>query len=167
MNHVTVSDVGRRYGVPPRVISDLFYARKLDDRRCPIVGGRRLIPEDYLPEIESTCEPPAICTTKRGCSVSANQSLGVHETAWNQEPAAGLTVRDVARRLRVGEDKVRTWIRNGEIRAINTARSLCARPRWVVPREALERFEQRRAGVPPPTPPRRRRRPATTDYYPD
>ncbi len=53
MNHVTVSDVGRRYGVPPRVISDLFYARKLDDRRCPIVGGRRLIPEDYLPEIES------------------------------------------------------------------------------------------------------------------
>ena len=53
MNHVTVSDLGRRYRVPPRVISDLFYARKLDDRRCPIVGGRRLIPVDYLPEVES------------------------------------------------------------------------------------------------------------------
>jgi hypothetical protein len=35
------------------VISDLFYARKLDDRRCPIVGGRRLIPEDYLPSVEA------------------------------------------------------------------------------------------------------------------
>jgi hypothetical protein len=35
------------------VISDLFYARRLDDRRCPIVGGRRLIPDDYLPEVES------------------------------------------------------------------------------------------------------------------
>jgi hypothetical protein len=46
-----VSEVARRYSVPPRVISDLFYSRRLDDRRCPIVGGRRLIPEDYLPEV--------------------------------------------------------------------------------------------------------------------
>jgi hypothetical protein len=35
------------------VISDLFYARRLDDARCPIVGGRRLIPQDYLPEVEN------------------------------------------------------------------------------------------------------------------
>ena len=53
VTHVTVSDVGRRYGVPPRVISDLFYGRKLDDQRCPIIGGRRLIPIDYLPEVEA------------------------------------------------------------------------------------------------------------------
>jgi hypothetical protein len=53
VNHITVSDAGRRYGVPPRVISDLFYARKLDDSRCPIIGGRRLIPASYLPEVES------------------------------------------------------------------------------------------------------------------
>ena len=52
MNHFTVSDAGRRFGVPPRDISDLFYARKLDDRRCPIIGGRRLIPADYLPAVE-------------------------------------------------------------------------------------------------------------------
>jgi hypothetical protein len=48
---ILVSDVARRFNVPPRMISDLFYARKLDDQRCPIVGGRRLIPEDYLPAI--------------------------------------------------------------------------------------------------------------------
>ena len=37
--------------LPPRAISDLFYLRVLDDRRCPIVGGRRLIPRTYLPTI--------------------------------------------------------------------------------------------------------------------
>jgi hypothetical protein len=53
-DHVTVSEAARRWtGVPPRAISDLFYARRLDDRRCPIVGGRRLIPVDYLPEVEA------------------------------------------------------------------------------------------------------------------
>jgi hypothetical protein len=48
----TVSEVARRWGIAPRHISDLFYSRRLDDARCPIIGGRRLIPEDYLPEIE-------------------------------------------------------------------------------------------------------------------
>ena len=50
----TVSDlVGEaqaRHGleVTPRLFSDLFYQRKLDARRCPIVGGRRLIPREYV-----------------------------------------------------------------------------------------------------------------------
>lgn len=48
-----VSEIARRFNVPPRAISDLFYARRLDDRRCPIIGGRRLIPTDYLPEVEA------------------------------------------------------------------------------------------------------------------
>lgn len=47
----TVSDVARRLGVNPRLISDLLYQRKLDESRCSVVGGRRLIPEDYVPEI--------------------------------------------------------------------------------------------------------------------
>jgi len=46
-----VSDVARRLGVPPRVISDLFYQRALDDGVCPVVCGRRVIPEAYVPEI--------------------------------------------------------------------------------------------------------------------
>jgi hypothetical protein len=37
--------------IPPRAISDLFYKRQLRDALCPIVGGRRLIPGDYLPSI--------------------------------------------------------------------------------------------------------------------
>jgi hypothetical protein len=52
--HLTVSDIARRLNVPPRAISDLFYARRLDDRRCPIIGGRRVIPAHYLSELEAT-----------------------------------------------------------------------------------------------------------------
>jgi transposase len=80
---------------------------------------------------------------------------------------SGLTVRDLARRYRVGEDKVRSWIRRGELAAVNTATVLCGRPRWVVSPEALAAFEQRRAGGPPPKPQRRRRHRAAVDYYPD
>src|SRR4051812_19078684 len=51
--YLTVTDVvneaNRRFGAGavPRSVSDWFYARKLDIGRCPIVGGRRLIPRDY------------------------------------------------------------------------------------------------------------------------
>lgn len=80
--------------------------------------------------------------------------------------ARGLTVRDVARRYRVGEDKVRIWIGRGELKAINTAAVLCGRPRWVILAEALADFEKARLGGPPPKPQRRRRAPAVKDYYP-
>jgi hypothetical protein len=54
-SYLTVSDVARRVRARrPKDISDLFYQRKLDDSRCPIVGGRRLIPENYVPTIEAT-----------------------------------------------------------------------------------------------------------------
>jgi hypothetical protein len=51
MSYLTVSDVARRLSVRPRDVSDLFYQRALDDGRCPVVGGRRLIPADYLADI--------------------------------------------------------------------------------------------------------------------
>jgi hypothetical protein len=44
--------VARRIGARPKDISDLFYLRKLSDEQCPIVGGRRMIPEAYIPTIE-------------------------------------------------------------------------------------------------------------------
>jgi hypothetical protein len=47
-------EVGLRLGVsvPPRVISDALYQRRLDRARCPIVGKQHVIPEDYMPEVE-------------------------------------------------------------------------------------------------------------------
>jgi hypothetical protein len=68
----------------------------------------------------------------------------------------------------VGEDKVRAWIRSGELVAINTATSLCGKPRFVITPEALERFERGRQVVARPKPTtRRRRQTGQVDYYPD
>lgn len=84
-----------------------------------------------------------------------------------QSAPAGLTVADVARRYRVGEDKVLAWIKRGELTAINTASALCVRPRWVIPAEALVAFERRRTGGPTPKPTPRRRPSGIVDFYPD
>jgi hypothetical protein len=82
-------------------------------------------------------------------------------------PVAGLTVREVARRCRVGTDKVRAWIAKAELAAVNTATVLCCRPRWVILPDTLAVFERRRAGGPIPKPPRRLKRTNMIDYYPD
>jgi excisionase family DNA binding protein len=83
-------------------------------------------------------------------------------------PVHGFTTADVARRLRVGEDKVRGWIKRGELSAINTSDRRCARPRFVVTAEALAAFERQRAAATPDVPkPKRRKRTTEIDYYPD
>lgn len=46
-----ISDLARDFGCRPRDISDLFYARKLDESRTQFVGGRRLIPNEYVPVV--------------------------------------------------------------------------------------------------------------------
>jgi hypothetical protein len=85
----------------------------------------------------------------------------------DDRPAVGLTVREFARRYRVGKDRVLGWIRRGELRAVNTAGVMCGKPRYIIPPEALAEFEKRRDAGPPPKPPRRRRLPEVTDYWPD
>jgi hypothetical protein len=79
----------------------------------------------------------------------------------------GLTVADVARRYRVGEDKVRGWIRRGELKALNTATVVCGKPRFVVTPEALAEFEKQRSTTPPPKTTRRSRRSGAIDFFPD
>jgi hypothetical protein len=83
--------------------------------------------------------------------------------------ARGLTVLDVAARYRVSPDKVRSWIRRGELKALNVAASLCGKPQLRVTQENLLEFERlRSAAVPTPEAPRRRRRRVTrVDYFPD
>jgi hypothetical protein len=81
---------------------------------------------------------------------------------------AGLTVSDVAKRYRVGEDKVRAWIASGQLAAVNTATALCGRPRWVITPEGLAAFERRRAArAPTPRPARRTKKRREVDYYRD
>ena len=49
----SVGENARRYcNVRPAQITALFYERRLADDKCPLIGGRRAIPEDYIPVIE-------------------------------------------------------------------------------------------------------------------
>lgn len=53
MTQLSVSGAARLLGANPKDISDLVYRRELRDDLCPIVAGRRLIPEDYVPLIRA------------------------------------------------------------------------------------------------------------------
>jgi transposase len=82
-------------------------------------------------------------------------------------PTTGLTVRDVARRWRVGPDWIRALIRRGELRAISTARSRAGKPRYVVLPEHLQEYERRlEVSVPAKPAPRRQKRTEEIDFYP-
>jgi hypothetical protein len=102
------------------------------------------------------------CRQARGGAAVASERFRI-ELAFQ----AGFTVAEVARRYRVGEGKVRGWIRSGALAAVNTAAMLSGKPRFVVMPEALERFERVRAAAPPPKPQRHRGGRQFTDYYPD
>jgi excisionase family DNA binding protein len=81
-------------------------------------------------------------------------------------PLAGvpLTPPEVARRLRVSADKVRSWIMRGELRAVNVADRVGGRPRWRISLEAVEEFERRRAALSALPKGRRRREPLPKDF---
>jgi hypothetical protein len=81
---------------------------------------------------------------------------------------AGFSVADLARRWRIGPDKIRAFIRRGDLVAVNMAICLAGRPQWRVTPQEVERFEARRASTPASkTMPRRRRLEGVIDYYPD
>ena len=62
-----------------------------------------------------------------------------------------LTPPQIAERLAIGSDKVLTWIRNGELRAVNVAERISGRPRWRISESAFEEFLKSRESSPPPT----------------
>jgi hypothetical protein len=78
---------------------------------------------------------------------------------------AGFTVADLCRRWKIGGDKIRSFLRRGELVAVNVATNLSGRPQWRITPESVERFEQRRSSAPPPKPVRRRKRTPGIDYY--
>jgi excisionase family DNA binding protein len=81
-------------------------------------------------------------------------------------PSTAMTPRELARWLRVGVSRVRTWIRDGELPAVNVA-DPGRPPRYVVLPEHLAAFlGGRRTTAPPPKPARRRKRTSAIDYYP-
>lgn len=69
-----------------------------------------------------------------------------------------LTPPEVARQWRIKHDKVLTWIRSGELRAINVATKPSGRPSYRIDPDDLKAFADRRAVVAPPRLPKRQRR---------
>ncbi|HEY7311878.1 MAG TPA: helix-turn-helix domain-containing protein [Gemmataceae bacterium] len=82
-------------------------------------------------------------------------------------PTRGLTTTDAARLLRVSEDKIRAWIRAGELPAVNTANTRSGKPRFVILPQAIRQFVAARSAAPPPKPPRRKKKTTLVDFYPD
>jgi excisionase family DNA binding protein len=76
----------------------------------------------------------------------------------------GLTPKEVSRLLRVGQEKVRNWIKVGALNAVDVGH--LGRPRYVVLPEHLEAFVKARSAAPPPRAPRRRKQKLVT-FYPD
>ena len=105
----------------------------------------------------------------RGGADFARQVLAANTVATDAGLVAGrgLTTAEVARRYRVGEDRVRTWIKSGALKALNTADSTCAKPRFVVLPEHLAEFEAARSTAPAPKSPKRRRPSGERDFFPD
>ena len=78
----------------------------------------------------------------------------------------GMTPRELARLLRISPDRVRAMIVAGELGAVNTAPVRCGRPRFVVLRHHLAKWEEGRKAVQPKA--SKRRRPMNViDFYPD
>jgi excisionase family DNA binding protein len=94
------------------------------------------------------------------CPIAEDEPTETHLTP-------GYTPNELARRLRVSPDRVRDWIRRGELKAINTA-SRGGRPRFVVLPDQLEAFiAGRKAATSPAAPkPKRQKRTGKVDYYP-
>jgi hypothetical protein len=69
-----------------------------------------------------------------------------------------LTVPDLAAEWGISADQILRLIHAGELRAINVALKLSGRPRYMVDRDEVERFETRRTLRVATTARRRRRR---------
>ncbi len=50
-DYLYLTEVADVLGVAPKVLSDLLYRGIIDRQRCPLLGRRRAIPVDYLPEV--------------------------------------------------------------------------------------------------------------------
>lgn len=83
-------------------------------------------------------------------------------------PLRGMTPAELARYLRVSPDFVRDEIRAGRLKAINTSRVRCGRPRYIILPHHLAEWERSREATPTEKPaPRRKQLTTKIDYYPD
>ena len=81
-------------------------------------------------------DPPCLVRTRQAAEVGTRVPL-------KQSPATSaksFTPPQYAARRGIGPDKVRGFIRAGELRAINMAADPNGRPQWLIPQEAIDEF---------------------------
>lgn len=44
----TITDAARTLGIPPKLLTNWFWSGDLDRGRCEKIGGKTLIPRDYI-----------------------------------------------------------------------------------------------------------------------
>lgn len=66
------------------------------------------------------------------------------------------SVKQFAERYRVGQHTVLSWIRSGELQAVNVGRAIGGKPHWRIPSEAIQAFELLRSANTTAPQPRRR-----------
>ena len=76
-----------------------------------------------------------------------------------------LSPPQIAEDLGVAVEKVHTWIRAGELEAVNISTIVGSRPRWKVSPDAFDRFLDTRRQRQPDKPMRRKRRRELVAFY--
>jgi hypothetical protein len=79
----------------------------------------------------------------------------------------GYSIADLSRRWKIGSDKIRSFLRRGELIGIKVASDPAGRPQWRITQASVEAFERRRSSAPAPKPARRRMQRAPVDYLAD
>ena len=78
-----------------------------------------------------------------------------------------LTPPMLAKRLGISPDKVRDWIKSGQLAATDVSKKPGGRPRYRISEEAIREFKKKRQPEKPlPTPRRRRKKdPGVTEFF--
>jgi hypothetical protein len=79
-----------------------------------------------------------------------------------------VTPPQLAKEWGLAPEKILTWIKTGQLQAINVATSPGGRPRFLIDRADVAAFELTRTVVTPPTPrsrPRRRKSPDVIEFF--
>lgn len=72
---------------------------------------------------------------------------------------------EVAEELGIAVEKVHTWIRAGELEAVNIGTTTTGRPRWKISQDAIDAFLEARRQRRPVKPVRRKKRAGMIAFY--
>lgn len=155
---LTVGDVGELLAVQSWRIVRLFETGILPEP--PRSGGRRMIPKSQVADIVDALRKKGWLSKSASGSDPPLRYVppGDEWTTVGQTKREKLSPPQIARAWGVSPDKVLTWIRTGELRAIDASTRRSGRPRYLVDVGDLARFEAARAVMPLPKTSRKRKK---------